>query len=442
MDEQNVAALLQTNNLLLDRLSLAHGKTHGGQRDLYEVFGYKKVLKPSDYRDQHERGNIASRIVTAYPDAVWSNPPQLVEDEDKQNETEFEKKFKKLAKRTKLWHYVHRADILAQLGRYSVLFVGVADGIDDLKQPVGTGKVQYFRPYGEENAEVKKFNLDPTDERYGLPEIYSLTVSNASGEGNHVIEVHASRVIHIAERLLDNETYGTPILKSIFNKLEDLEKVSGGSAEIFWLNARGGLNVNADKDVEITDPEGLKEQIDNYVHKLTRVIRTKGMDIKTLNQTVSSPKDQVGALLELISGSTGIPKRILVGSERGELASSQDEDNWLNRVDERRTMFCEPCIMDPIMELFVKVGELKELEDYEVTWPELITLSAEKQAEVSAKQAAAIAAYANSPTAQSLITEEQFVEDIMKLEYREDDIEAMQTDEDKEIDEPLEPIDE
>ena len=37
----------------------------------------------------------------------------------------------------------------------------------------------------------------------------------------------------------------------------------------------------------------------------------------------------------MISAETGIPKRILTGSERGELASSQDRDNWFERYPER-----------------------------------------------------------------------------------------------------------
>lgn len=437
MDEQ-ISELLKANSLLLDRMKFEGGKTHGGKRDLYEIFGYKKNLQPEDFRDQHERGHIASRIVTAYPDAVWSNPPELVEDEESQDDTEFEKQFKKLAKDLNLWHYLHRADVLAQLGRFSVLFIGIADGQDDLTQPAGTGAPTYLMPFGETNAEIKTFDRDVKSERYGKPLIYSLTVDTADGEGgSETIEVHASRCIHIAERLLDNDVYGTSILKAIFNKLEDLEKVSGGSAETFWTNARGGLNVNADKDVEITDAEDLKKQIDNYIHKLTRVIRTQGMDVKTLDQQVNSPKDQASMLLDLISGTTGIPKRILVGSERGELASSQDEDNWASRVDERRELFCGPCVLKQLVDTFVKLGALKEVEEWQVKWPQLITLSDEKKAEIATKKAQALSTYANSVGADSIITPEQFVVEILDEEYREDDLLKMQDDEDDDIDEQL-----
>lgn len=437
-EESQITDLLKVNNLLLERMKFDSSKTHGGKRDLYEIFGYKKEITPLDFRHQHERGHIASRIVTAYPDAVWSNPPEIVEDKESQDASEFEKQFKDLVKKLNLWHYVHRADILAQLGRFSVLFIGIADGQDDLTQPAGKGAPQYLMPFGETNAEIKTFNRDIKSEEYGKPEIYSLTVDTADGEGgSETIEVHASRCIHLAERLLDNDIYGSSILKPIFNKLEDLEKVSGGSAETFWTNARGGLNVNADKDVEISDKEGLKSQIDDYIHKLTRVIRTQGMDVKTLDQMVHSPEHQVSTLLDLISGTTGIPKRILVGSERGELASTQDEDNWASRVDERRELFCGPCIMSRLVKMFIKIGALKESDEWEVKWPQLITLSDEKKAEIAVKKAQALATYANSVGADQIIPPEQFVVEILDEEYRKFDLLKMQDDEDDDIDAQL-----
>lgn len=437
---ESIEELIRTNHLLLERLKFEGGKfeggtTHGGDRDLYEIFGYKRYIKPYEYRFMYERGHVASRIATAYPDAVWSNPPQIIEDEESQDDTEFEKQFKELAKKTKLWHYIHRADTLAQLGRFSVLYFGVADG-KEITEPVGTGKIDYMMPFGETHAEIQTTVTDKKDPRYGMPETYCLTIDSETSDGDlETITVHASRCLHIAERLLDNNIYGTSILKPIFNKLEDLEKVSGGGAEVWWMNSRGGLNINADKDAEIVDPEDVKQQIDEYLHKLTRVIRTRGMDVRTLDQNTSSPRDQVSVLLELISGSSGIPKRILVGSERGELASTQDEDNWASRVDERRTLFCEPCVMTPLIDFFIQIGALKEPKQWAIEWPDLITLSDEKKASIAVNKATALATYSNAIGADMVIPPEQFIEEILCEEYREEDIRKAQEQENKEIDE-------
>jgi len=430
---------LQINELINVRQQLAGllSSTHSGKRDLYKIFGYKESLKPLDYRNKYDRGDIAARIVTAYPDAVWSKPPIIIEDEETQDRTEFETQFDELAKKINLWHYIHRADILAQLGRYSILFLGIADNQTDLKQPAGNGEIAYLMSYGEDCAEIVEYERDVTSPRFNKPTIYRLTLHSSDSQGSQTLEVHHSRVVHIAERTLDNDTFGKSILERIFNRLEDLEKTVGGGAETFWMNSRGGLSVEADKDVEITNPEKVKEDIEKYVHQLTRVIRTKGMSVNPLDFAVHSPKDQVDVILMLISGATGIPKRILSGSEQGSLASTQDEKNWLSRVDERRTNFCENLILAKVFEKFTTLGIIPDKEGFSWEWPELSQLTAQEAAEVAQKRAQAIATYANSPESEYVVPPQQFVEDVMNLEYREGEIEELQEEEDKEIEKQL-----
>lgn len=434
MDDQ-VRNLLVSNSLLLERLSLLQGKTHGGKRDLYKVFGYDQNVTPDQFRSRYERGDIATRIATAYPDAVWSNPPEILDEEEVQDYSEFEKKFIALAKTLKLWHYIHRADILAQLGRYSVLFVGVADGQTDLKLPIQPGLPKFLMPFGETHAEISEVESDPQNERYGKPKMYKLTVTSSDGKGEHTIDVHASRVIHIAERLLDNDTYGMSIFKPIINRLQDLDKIIGGGSEVWWLNARGGLHVNADKDVTISNPTAVKDQIEEYLHKLSRVITTQGMDVKSLAQSVASPKDQVSVTLDVLAGATGIPKRILIGSERGELASTQDQDNWASRVEERRQLFCGPCVLEPLVNFFISIGALPDPKEFTIKWPDLVTPSDQTKAEIAFKKTSALVAYGNSVGADQVIPPQQFVEEILGEEYREIDILKSKSEEDVEIDE-------
>jgi methionyl-tRNA formyltransferase len=58
---------------------------------------------------------------------------------------------------------------------------------------------------------------------------------------------------------------------------------------------------------------------------MERYIKTQGIDIQSLSSPVANPADHVAVQLQFISGITRIPLRILTGSERGELASVQDE---------------------------------------------------------------------------------------------------------------------
>ncbi len=428
----NEKALLEVNANLISRLALGN-KTHGGKRDMYEVLGYTPTLTIKEYANKYRRNDIARRIVDAYPDAVWTQQPSIETDDNKDIKTPFEKAFDDMAKRLKLFHYLNRADKLSGLGRYSVLLIGVNDG-KDFKEPlekVGSiDSISYLMPFSEVNAQITVYDTDVKSERYGLPKTYTLQTGGYAGDASSTmpetsLTVDHSRVIHIAEGTLENDVFGTPRLEAIYNRLEDLEKVVGGSSEIFWLNGRGGINLNADKETTIDDPEKLQEHAEAYINQLTRILKTQGMDVKTLNLAVDPPDRHVSVLLDLICGTVAIPKRIIIGSERGELASSQDENNWSNRIIERRENFCEPLILRPFIDKMIEIGALPNEPSYDVIWPDLTSVSENDKAEIASKKAAAIASYVNAVGADLMIPPEQFVTEIMGLEFHQEEIDKL-----------------
>src|SRR5690606_38139347 len=101
----------------------------------------------------------------------------------------------------------------------------------------------------------------------------------------------------------------------------DLEKIIGGSAETFWLVANRGIHANVDKEMDLdeNDAAALSEEIDEYLHDLRRVIRTRGVDINSLGSSTVDPEGVFAPLMSIIAGTTGIPKRILMGAEIGQL---------------------------------------------------------------------------------------------------------------------------
>ncbi len=92
------------------------------------------------------------------------------------------------------------------------------------------------------------------------------------------------------------------------------------------------------------------------------------MDLKELGGDPPDPKANFEVIMSLLSGTTGIPRRILLGSEAGQLASEQDRANWAERVEERRVLSINPGILDPSIELLQRVGLLPE-GDVEWVWP-------------------------------------------------------------------------
>lgn len=430
------------NNIMdVARMRLGMGITHGGLRDTWSIFGYPEKVTIKDFREKYKRGDIAARIVDAFPNACWSNPPLIVEDAQEQDTTDWEQNVLDLFKELKFWQNIRKLDKLVNLGNYAVLYIGFADG-KDLQEPVLKGtKPVFLKPLAQDVASIKATSGDVTSKRFGMPEMYELTLSG----GNKRL-VHHTRVLHVADRTLDSETEGQSILEMIWNKLIDLEKVSGGSAEIWWLNARGGLSLEADADADLgddNDKDALKKEIDAYQHNLTRVMRTKGINIKPVTQAVASPKDQFDIIISLITGTTCIPKRILLGNEAGELASSQDETNWNKQIKDRQNNFCESYVLNVFVDYMIELGVVTPLakgKQYIWEWPALTSISDKDKAEIGNKKASALATYANSLTAETIIPPKQFVEEVLGMEYREDEIAKILELENQQIDDSLEEV--
>lgn len=408
------------------QMAASLGSSYGGERDLYTALGYNKTPTFSDYYAKYDRQDIARRIVKAPVDSAWRKKPLITEQGE--DESAFDKAWADLVKNTNMYHYMARVDRLSGIGEYGVLLLGIGDGQDDLKQPVGKGKeLLYMRPYSENNAEIITWVTDVTDPRYGQPEMYRLKPSNADRSKVSSVDVHWTRCVHVAEGTEEDDVYGTPRLKCVYNRLQDLETVTGGSAEMFWRGAFPGLGFMADSDAA-WDPQVLDDmrtEVENYMHGLQRYLRLKGVSIDQLAAQVADPRGHVDILLDLIAGATGIPKRILIGSERGELASSQDENNWNSRVDERRDDHVEPMIIRPVVDKLIEVGIVPPPSDqYTVEWPDIISPDEVDEAEVALKKTEALAKYASSPGVDILMPPEFYLKKV--LGYTQDDIDQMQ----------------
>ena len=399
-------------------------RTHDGKRDLYDVFGYKRAITYETYQLTYERQDIAGRIIDAYPEATWRKRPDVVEiDKDenlvgKDQPTAFEEGFLTLADKVGLFSEILIADRLAGIGRYSVLFLGT-DDTDDLSQPLVKGNIKYVKALSEIEAVVSRFVSDINDPNFGLPQYYTVQLGDLEGTQQSRVNVHYSRVIHIVEKPVKSRIYGQPRLERIMNRLYDLEKVIGGSAEMFWQNGRGGLQLDLNDEHDYKDSlEAMQEEVDKYEHGLTRIMRTRGITATPINMNVPDPTLPSDVLLKIIAGATGIPMRILTGSESGELASSQDENNWASRISERQENFATPFILDRFIDKAVITGTIKPVEAgnlYRIDWAKSSSLSQVDEANVANTKTTAIVNYANSPLSQQIVPVEEFREKILDL---------------------------
>lgn len=351
-------------------------------RDLYDALGYERELSVQLYRARYERGGIAERIIEAHPNATWSGGADIRETEDPEKMTKFETEIDKLWKRLGVWSRLKRADILASLGRYGVILIG-APG--DMQTPLprlkGEGAVLYLTPLAEDRAVIFDFEPDKTNPRYGLPRFYNCTIGK-----NAVAKVHYSRIVHVAEGTLDDDVYGKPRMRSCFNLLDDLDKVIGGGAEAAWKRIEPGMQIDIDPEIDISPAEAanLENQLEEFRHGMSRFLRTQGAKINMLSASAQGFGANADAIMAQISATTGIPQRILNGSERGELASTQDRSNWGDRIMERRMGFAEPLVRE-LVDRLVAAGALPAPADgdYNIVWPEIDELNEGEKATVA-----------------------------------------------------------
>lgn len=386
---------LQTDILLARAQFMRQaGITYEGERDEYAVLGYDRIVTDKQYRDEYARGGIAGRVVDVMPDATWRGDPpmELVEDEDPDKDTQFEKAWQDLDKKHQICGKCYRVDKLARLSTYAVLLIGAAGSLD---QELPKGKPEgllYLRPcsggggpsrnresqammsVGYATASVYEYEIDPQNPRFGLPRSYQLRDPNVVSVSYP--PVHWSRIIHVAEGLLDDDVFGVPALERVWNLLIDLRKVTGGGAEAFWLRANQGMHLDIDKDMSLPNAKDtidkLREQVEAYKHGLDRWLRTRGVNVTALGSDVANFAGPADAILTQIAGAKAIPKRILTGSEMGELASSQDRENFRDQIIGRQTQYAAPYIVRPLVDRFIAYGYLptpkKGPDAYTIRW--------------------------------------------------------------------------
>lgn len=392
------------------------GFQYGTSRDVYEALGYKTTLEFSDYFTRYTRQDIAKAIIDRPVKATWSGPLELIES-DEAEDTEFEEAWEELDRTLGLKTMLSRVDRLTGIGHYGVLLLGLNDvsNHEGFIRPVSKGatELKYVKPFGESSAKIDEYVTDPKDSRYGKPLIYSMEVADLASDATKTVKVHYSRVIHITDDNLESDVLGTPRLEAVFNRLMDLEKLVGGDAEMFWRGARPGFHGKVDPEFTMTTAlkEDLLNQLDEYEHNLRRFLTTEGVDIKDLAQQIADPANHVDVQLQMISAVTGIPKRVLTGSERGELASSQDTTEWLSYVQARREDHAEPRIVRPFVDRLIELTILPEPgEDYTVKWQDLFSISEKARVEIGKGRANALREYTYTPMSMEVLPPDLFLE--------------------------------
>jgi len=409
---------------LVNRALLASrmGYQYEGDRNVYQALGYPEDIEYADYTTKYLRQDIAKAIINRPVQYTWKGPVKL--HLTGQENSPIEKAWATLDKELKLRSKFVRLDKLSSIGRYGVLLLGFDDVADreGFKNTVKNGrKLLYVKPLGEGHAKISTFVGNTRDPRYGLPELYDIEYTENDIESTIILQAHWTRVIHVTTELMESEVYGTPILQAVYNRLLDLEKLVGGSAEMFWRGARPGYQGKLREDYTLpTDvEEQLMGQVDEFEHNLRRIFVNEGVDLEALETQVSDPINHVDVQIQMISAVTGIPKRILTGSERGELSSAQDVVAWYSYIQTRREEHAEVNILRPFVERCMKYGVLPSTSDYVVQWSDLFSASEKDKAEIGRVRAMAVREYTQNPIAEAIVPPKAFYKLFLGLNEQE-----------------------
>lgn len=401
------------------RLFNVASKLFNGRRDLYKSLGYARVLHPTDYRSRYRRNAVANRIVKALPKATWRGGAELVDDPDVNVTTPFEQAWFDLNERLNIWDKLYRADVLAGIGRYAVILITAPGELDTPLENAGADEIAKLTPYAEEDATIELYETDHKNERFGMPTFYRIkrtaqTTAMSQNSASLDKRVHWTRVIHIADGLLDDEIFGEPRLECVWNLLDDLEKVSGAGAEAYWKRADGGMQFDLDPTLDFTtdSKNALKKQLHEYEHDLRRLLLTRGVKVNNLGSQVADFSGSVESIISQISAGTGIPQRILMGSERGQLASTQDRSNWDDRAADRRNEYAIPYVVRPFVNHLIKLGVLPEPKNkkYEVEFSAIRVMDDTQRADIATKWA-----QLNSAAGETVVTAEDIREKVLEL---------------------------
>jgi len=246
-----------------------------------------------------------------------------------------------------------------------------------------------------------------------MPLTYQITFnSEGTGSEMNTVVVHWTRVLHLAENCVDSPIYGEPRLRAVIENVLNITLILKGSPHMYMRGGFPGYAFEAEPDVVITeaDQTAMKAQIEDYVSSMQRFLTLQGVTAKSLDVQIADPDPFIKVQVGAISAHTGIPGRMLSGSEMGHLASTADKMTWEDRVHDRQETELTPDFILPLIDRLQMLGILPPTTDeIVVTWNRVDSASQKERAEVSKIKAEALAKYASVPTAPLIVPEEHFL---------------------------------
>ncbi|WP_435170812.1 anti-CBASS protein Acb1 family protein [Falsirhodobacter sp. 1013] len=370
------------------------------KQNFYKDFGWPEQLAFQQFYGMYQRNGLATAAVERTIGKTWESHPWLLEvqPEDHGDETTLEQDIRRRFGLLRFWQALMEADRRSLVGEYAGVILRFADGLT-MDRPVANvsgleGLVEVI-PAWQGQLVVGEWDQDETSPTYGKPLSFMFN-ETAVGDAktNRQFRIHPDRVV-IWSR--DGSTFGQSMLQPGYNDLLDMQKISGSGGEGFWKNAKSAPVLEVDKEARMQDmAEALGIPVEQIVDKLDGVVTDwqtgldsllmlQGITAKTLNVTLPSPEHFHRIPLQSFAASVSMPMKILVGSQTGERASTEDAEEWAQTNMSRRMNIVIPNIM-AVIDRLERFGVLPD-RDWSLDWADLTEASASEKIDRAAKMA-------------------------------------------------------
>jgi hypothetical protein len=354
-------------------------------------FGFPDSITFEQAFTMYKRNGIARAGIVRPVEKCWQDNPWILEHEKQHKETTLEAELRKSFDQLQFWQRLKKADEYSRVGKYAGVVFRFADGKQH-REPVervtgGLNALVEVIPVFETQLTVAEWDRDEKSATYGRPKMYRFNEGSTAIGGNaRSFDVHPDRV-HIWSE--DSTVHGESALDAGYNDLLTIEKVIGAGGEGFWKNARSPLMLNVDKDANVDNlarmlgvpvekiSEAMDEVVEDFDKGFDRKLMTQGIEAKNLAITLPDPEKFVLVALQSFAASIPIPLKILIGSQTGERASTEDHKEFAQTCQTRRTQLVVP----NIRRILAKLAALKVIpeRDYFVSITDLTEASKDEK---------------------------------------------------------------
>ncbi len=351
----------------------------------WREYGYPDVLNFDHFYWLYQRNGIAQGVIGQIIEKCWEENPEVIQggEQDKSQDVKpWEKKVARILKDANFWHHFADADRMRMVGRYAAVLLQLKDASGDWSKPVsGSPTILKMIPAWENELKPDSFDENVNSPTYGDVTMWSyketgLTVNGREGFKRE-LKVHPDRVL-----LIGDYYCGESSLKAPYNDFVNLEKISGGSGESFLKNAARQVSIEYDKDVNLAKiaaahklpVDQLQSVFDSVVKNINRgvdaAIMVQGGQVKPLVAAVADPEPHYRVALQGVVASYRVPMKIVIGSQTGERASTEDSDAMNKRCQGRRVNVIDMDARRSIAQL-IRIKVLPPVSEFTLIWTDL-----------------------------------------------------------------------